>query len=434
MSRFMRLVVFLGGAGWIPQLLGGQAATTQEGQTPPMQSSLGPSPGAIYKSAMHPLDVVRSSLDNWSDAELSALNVGMRKAAAACAQARPEDYSGDDLYDLARLCSLGQEWAGANKAAARYVDSHAQPHRTQAYVLIMNAQMHLGMKEDAFQTANMMLRELPYDAEVAYALRYLKDTLEREGNPGAAALAGNEQQELLDALSKGMPLKAAYGDAVMSVGALYESAMEAAFWQAFEGDAEGAAKAAAACDGRLTNSAGLPDEDRQRIAGIQTQIGLLGKRLPEIRILRSLQGEKAKGEINPNYGVATVLVLFPDWCAQCRKMMKTMTAFAVMNGETPIHAYGLMFAEDGEDAGGNSSLDAAKEVQGTATLLVTRDAAVTLGAVDYPLGIVVDGEGKVRYVGVLPGDAFNGDGYIERVLKRMSAVAATAKRVDAKSP
>jgi len=33
-------------------------------------------------------------------------------------------------------------------------------------------------------------------------------------------------------------------------------------------------------------------------------------------------------------------------------------------------------------------------------------------------------------VGVLPGDAFNGDGYIERVLKRMSAVAAT----EAKQP
>ncbi len=428
MSPFAHFVVLLGLAGWITQLSLGQAATTQEGQTQPSQSNPGPSPGAIYKSAMHPLDVVRSSLGNWSDAELGALNLGMRKAAAACAQAKPEDYSGDELYDFARLCSLGQEWAGANKAAARYVNSRAQPHRTQAYVLSMNAQMHLGMKEDAFQTANLMLRDLPYDAEVAFALLYMKDTLEREGNPGAGALAGNEQQAILDALKKGVPLKAVSGDAVMSVGALYESAMEAAFWQAFEGDEQGAAKTAAACDGAVTDSPGLPDEDRQRIAGVQTQFGLLGKTLPEIKVLRSLRGEKVKAQINPNYGVATVLVLFPDWCAQCRKMMKTLTAFAVVNGETPIHAYGLMFAADAESGGTNASSDAEKDVQGTATLLVTRDAPATLGAFDYPFSVVVDGEGKVRYVGVLPEDAFNGDGYIERVLKRISAVATTDKK------
>jgi hypothetical protein len=63
-----------------------------------------PLPGAIYKDAMHPLDVVRGSMENWSDAELGALAVGMHKAHDACAQAKPEDYTGDDLYDLARLC------------------------------------------------------------------------------------------------------------------------------------------------------------------------------------------------------------------------------------------------------------------------------------------------------------------------------------------
>src|SRR5262249_12112493 len=126
----MRFVVLLGLMGWMAPLLSGQSATqdsvAQEGQLAPSQSPPGPSPGAIYKSAMHPLDVVRISLDNWSDAELAALASGMRKAAAACAQAKPEDYSGEDLYDFARLCSLGQDWSGANNAATRYIESHAQ--------------------------------------------------------------------------------------------------------------------------------------------------------------------------------------------------------------------------------------------------------------------------------------------------------------------
>jgi len=434
MFRFMRFVMLLGLAGWIAALLPGQSATqdtvAQGGQVEPSKPTPGPSPGAVYKSAMHPLDVVRISLDNWSDAELGALASGMRKAAAACARAKPEDYSGEDLYDFARLCSLGQDWTGANSAATRYVDSHAQPHRTQAYVLSMNALMHLGMKQPAVDTAIVMLSQLPYDAEVAYAIQYMKDTLEREGNPMAAALAENEHQALLDSLRRGVPLKAEHSDAVMSVGALYESAMEVAFWERFEGDDQGAAKTVAACDAALADTSGLPDEDRQRIEGVQVKYKLLGAQLPEIKVLRSLQGEKAKPQIDTDYGVATILVLFPDWCAQCRRMMKTVTEFAVVNGNTPIHAYGLMFADDAEGAGANSHSDGAKDLQGTATLLVSRDAAIALGGVDYPLGIVVDSQGKVRYVGVLPGDAFNGDGYIERVLKRMSAVAAT----EAKQP
>src|SRR5580658_8746472 len=55
-------------------------------------------PGETYKQAMHPLDVVRSELGNWSDPELQALSVGVKMARDACDNAKPEDYRGDDLY------------------------------------------------------------------------------------------------------------------------------------------------------------------------------------------------------------------------------------------------------------------------------------------------------------------------------------------------
>jgi hypothetical protein len=380
-------------------------------------------PGAIYKEAMHPLDVVRTSLDNWSDAELGALALGVRKAAEACAQAKPEDYSGDDLYDYARLCSLGQNWAEANNAATRYVDSHAEPHLAQAYALTMNALVHLGSKQLAFQTAIVMLERLPYDAEVAYAIRYLKDVLERGGDTEAIALVRTEHPAIVDALKKSVALTAVHGDAVMSIGALYESAVEKAFWERFDGSDGNAATTVADCDAALATVTALPDDDRQLIASVRTQYGLLGAHLPAIKVTRSLQAERAKAQIDPHYGQATVLVLFPDWCTQCRKVMKTLTAFAVANGHTPIHAYGLMFAEDAGGTANMSHEDAAKDVQGTATLLVAPETSKALGAVDYPLAVVVDHAGIVRYVGVIPGDAFNENGYIERVLTRMAAAA-----------
>jgi len=45
--------------------------------------------------------------------------------------------------------------------------------------------------------------------------------------------------------------------------------------------------------------------------------------------------------------------------------------------------------------------------------------------VDDPLGSVVDSSGTIRFIGVLPGDAFNGNGYIEKVLERMFPKAAS---------
>jgi hypothetical protein len=148
---------------------------------------------------MRPLDVVRMSLGNWSDAELGALGVGMHKAKEACDQANPENYSGDDLYDLARLCSFGQDWNAANTAALNYVRGGLEPHRAQAYALSMNALVHIDAVDLAVQTAREMLRRLPYDAEVAYAIRYMKDTLEQAADPAALALAAQEHPAMVQA-------------------------------------------------------------------------------------------------------------------------------------------------------------------------------------------------------------------------------------------
>jgi hypothetical protein len=386
-------------------------------------------PGAIYKEAMHPLDMVRMSLDNWSDAELGALGVGMHKAKEACDAANPDNYSGDDLYDLARLCSFGQDWNAANTAALDYVRGGLEPHRAQAYALSMNALVHINAIDLAIGTAREMLRKLPYDAEVAYAIRYMKDTLEQSADPEALKLAEQEHVAIVQALAAGVPLKAAHGDAVIGLGPLYDSAMDLAFLQRYAGDAAAAATAVE-IDASLPKAAVLTPEDKQRIDSVRTQYGLLGAQLPSIAATRSLLSATAKAQVNPDFGAATVLVLFPDWCVQCRNMMKTLTAFVVANRDVPIHAYGLMFHD--ESVTGAEPLPEAKlkELQGTATLLVPAETTATFRALDFPLGIVTDKAGLVRFIGVLPSDSFNGDGYIEKVLTRMAAKTAASHKAE----
>jgi thiol-disulfide isomerase/thioredoxin len=381
-------------------------------------------PGAIYKEAMHPLDVVRQSLENWSDSELAALSIGIRMAHEACDKMKPEDYNNDDLYDLAHLCAFGQDWNPATAAALRYLAGRTPEHRAQAYAICVGAYVHLNAIDLAVTTTNQMLRAEPYDAEVAYTVRYMKDYLETAGKPGALKLAEDEHDKIIDALRKGTPLKATFGDAVVNPGLLYEMAMEAAFFERYAGDDVQAAAYLSDVERALPPHAVLTGEDRQEIDSARTQYHLLGTELAHIPVVRSYKTATTKAQIDSSigtsFGAATALVVFPDWCVQCRKMMPTMTQFAEANADTPIYVYGLIFKENGEDTAPSTQ----KELLGTDVLEVSEETAHSFGTADYPLGVVVDHAGVIRFIGALPGDAFNGDGYMEKVITRMVGVLA----------
>ena len=302
-------------------------------------------PGAIYQDAMHPLAVVRASLDNWSEAELAALAVGIQRAREACDAAKPDDYRGEDLYDLANLCAFGQDWSPANEAAQKYMASKAQAHETQAMAISVRALAHIGATDLALNTTYGLLH-FPYDADVAYTVRFMKDSLEHAGSPDALALAGEEHAAIVQALSQPGPLTAAGSDAAISTGALYASAMELAFLNRFAGNSDAAAAAAADADAALQKLTAIPAEDQQEIDEVRTQYHLLGTHLPNVHAIRTLQSASAKPRIDPNFGKATVLVLFSDWCIECRELVKTMTKFAAANSNAPIHVYGLLYPED----------------------------------------------------------------------------------------
>jgi len=340
-------------------------------------------PGALYKDAMHPLEVVRASLDNWSEAELGALAVGMRKAREACDAVKPDDYQGDDLYDLAHLCAFGQDWNPANDAALKYLASLEEPHRSQAYAISVSALAHIGALDLALATTRELLRRQPYDAEVAYTVRYMKDTLEHAGSPQALLLAGEEHSAIVQALRQPGPLRSTRGDTTISTGALYASAMELAFLNYFAGKFDAAAVASVDLDSALQKLTEIPAEDQQEIQHIQTQFQLLGTHLPIVQPIRTLQSAAAKPQIGPDFGVATVLVLFSDWCIECRKLVKTMAQFAIVNRETPIHAYGLLYSEDspadGQDAGKVLRAESERQLAGTPTLEVRAQVADALG-------------------------------------------------------
>lgn len=398
------------------------------GQAPPQaapEAAKLRTPGDVYREAMHPLDVVRNSLDNWSDSELGALAAGMHQAREACSQAKPEDYLGDDLYDLARVCALGQDWNSTYTVAQRYVggDDAAQPvtHRARAYAMEVNALIQMGDLARAVATTREMLTKLPYDAAVSESTGYITTYLEQALDPDALVLALQEHAAVVEALGKGVPLAETNGSDAVSLGSLYESGMQLAFLERYAGADVPAAAVVQGLRSALLKPELLSVEDQRLILAVDTRYALLGEHRPSLEILNSLLSPAAKPVLKRTEGLATVFLLFPEWCTQCRKMVRPMAALSQAKGLTKLAAYALMFQNSAQDAAAPLKDETLKDVQGTSTFLVSPATAAGFGATEFPTGIVEDKLGNIVYVGLLPTNAFAPKGLIEEIVDRKNA-------------
>jgi hypothetical protein len=111
-------------------------------------------------------------------------------------------------------------------------------------------------------------------------------------------------------------------------------------------------------------------------------------------------------------------------------MMKALTEFAAVNRDTPIHAYGLVFADDSVVLGQAAHEENFKQLRGTQALVTLAAVVASFGATDFPLGIVLDGAGRIRFIGAIPVTAFDGDSYVGKVIVRMMRAAGEGLQVD----
>lgn len=398
-----------------------QAQTARStAQTPvaqPMES-----PGNVYKELMQPLDQVRGSLDNWSPAELAALAAGVKRAQEYCGQVAAAGVSGDDLYQLARVCSVGQRWNDADAAASAYIKSASQPYQAHAYAIRVNALLNLKDTTMAVEVARSTLRSVPYDATVDQSMAYLIHFLAMSLDDGALPLARERQPFLLTALESGSALKEQPSD--ISVGTsigtavLYDEGLELAYLEQYAGRQSEAQRTVVALDAVV---AGLPPEkidSQSEIARAREQYALLGKKVPRIQILRYAGPGNPHPRINPNYGTATVLLMFPEWCAQCRKMMQLLSSFLIRNSAYDIHAYGLLALDADETATDPFENDSFKDLLRTPILATPSATLESFGAVSFPFIVITDGTGSIRFLGTVSQNAFDAGGFVEQVVDR----------------
>jgi hypothetical protein len=210
---------------------------------------------------------------------------------------------------------------------------------------------------------------------------------------------------------------------------LYGEGLELAYLEQYAGRQNEAQQAVKALDLALAK---LPTDTVDNQAGIdraREQYALLGEKLPHVAILRYAAPGSPRPRINPNYGSATVLLVFPEWCAQCRRMMQPLNNFLLRNNADEIHAYGLLAMDADEAATDPFQDDKFQDLLHTPTLTTPLSTLETFGAVNFPFVVVADGAGRIRFLGTVAVNAFDAGGYVEQFIEKSILKRASEKSV-----
>ena len=385
-----------------------------DASTSPSNPFLNLSPGAAYREAMQPVEVVHRSIANWSSSEQASLAIAVKNGSVACSAHPASEYFGEDLVDLARLCDLGLNWPATLEATGRYLgDSKNLSQRGEAYALTIDAELRLKDESSALRDAKAMLEALPYDATTASASDEALDYMELRYTADAIALAAKREPLLLAALGRQVPSvdeeKARRPSATPTVAGLYQQATRLATLQQLNGELAQSELTVKTLNDAFSSPVSI--DDRLAIERIVRQYHLLGQPLASLALSASLDGTRHLPQI-PSHDAITVLLVFPDWCAQAIHLAEAIPkgVFTVEKHEASM--YGVL-VETVEQTKPSSPLtwaiDASRNfnpayaeayLRGTQTVAVTSRLLTSLNTLELPLLIGLDQNGIVRYTGV----------------------------------
>jgi hypothetical protein len=404
------------------------------------------SPKAAYDDAIHPLELTRQSMSNWSDTEVGALTVSMAHAKAGCAARDPKTFTGADLIDLARLCALGQSFPTVVDAATRYIAADTpKPQLTSAYASLIDAQLHLKDETAAFTSAQAMLTAVPYDTLTAEALNEAIGFMQFVYTPDALTLALARQPHLLSTLTATAAALTPIpnnpnAEPPQSIHDLYADALAlAALQQLAKAPPASIAATLTTLDAALP--ATLTPDDAIPIALSRRRYALLGQPLPNLAhpthptiphkpvALTTLDLPNSLPDL-PAKNAITALLLFPDWCAQCLRMATKLpqTVFTVAGHEA--YLYGLLAqtfppnpppTTQSTVAKPFTPADAANDLAGTPTLIVDPSFLDQFAVTDVPFLIITDTQGILRVLQPVSDDAINSGGTIDAAIARVGA-------------
>jgi hypothetical protein len=382
---------------------------------------------------MHPLEVTRHSIANWSDIEIQSLKVAIERATIACKARDPKTFTGDALVDLAHLCALGLEWPAVVQSTTLYIaaDEPSKPLLNQAYAAQIDAELHLKDEASALAGAEAMLRLMPYDALAAEVVDEAITYMQFVHTTDALALDTLREPLLLAQIrGRNTPPDPAAAPAPassyppQSINYLYSTGLGFAALQQLAGRPEAARATVAALDAALP--AGLTPDDTLPIAAARKRYALLGQPLPAITMLASLAMPNKLPELPAPHAI-TSLLLFPDWCAQCVRMGGQFPQSVFLVEKHEAYFYGL-FAETmphpqrAPSNDGTPPKPTPRELLSeTPTVVVPPSVIDQFAAADFPFLIIADSHGIIRVLQPVDQDALQSGDTLDTAVARVGA-------------
>ncbi len=420
------------------------AAGLAQNPTPTPQLS----PKAAYDNAIHPLEITRNSMSNWSDTEIAAFELSVDRANAECAARNPASYTGANLIDIGKLCALGQNYPAVIEASSLYIAADApKPQLAQAYARLIDAQLHIKDEPAAFHSAQAMLLAVPCDTLTAEAINEAINFMQFVYTPDALTLALTREPRLLALMAAtahathSTLTTPAYPNAepAQSLHDLYADGVGlAALQQLAKAPPASIAATLNALDAVLPST--LSPDDAIPIELTRRRYALLGQPLPDLDHpthpadprkpvhLTTLDIGRRLPQI-PARNAITALLLFPDWCAACVRMdtKAPRTVFTVAGHEAYI--YGLLAQTVPPNpprtrpttVAAIAAADAANYLRGTPTLIVDPSFLDQFAVDAVPVLIVTDAQGIVRVVQPVSDDAINPGGTIDSAIAYVGA-------------
>lgn len=354
---------------------------------------------------MQPLESTRAQVANWSDAEIAALKVTITRAADSCQAHHPEEFDGDPLIDLAKLCALGQSWPAVVQSTTRYISAadNSKPRLGEAYAAQIDANLHLKDQASALAGAHAMLNAVPYNALTAQAIGEVLAYMQFAYTSDAIALATLRQPLVLAnmkaaAASAASPASSPSNEpAPQSIHELYDDGLTLASLQQLAGKPDAAHDTLATLDASLPAS--LNSDDLIPITASRRRYALLGHPLPGIRLAVYLRHPDPLPQI-PATNAITALLLFPDWCAQCVRMGKSFpeTVFTVAGHEA--YLYGVLDEtvppNKTPSSDGFNPADSSLLLEQTPTLVIPGADFDRFAVNGFPFLVITDSHGVVR--------------------------------------
>ena len=319
------------------------------------------------------------------------------------------------------------------------------PSLATAFDYSVQALLHLSDPISAKGAAETMLHTVPYDDLVSEATSLAARYLQFAGSEDEALALLAERQPIVLALLQEQAAPAASGSTsspsaqnphpALPVHLLYADAIALPALQQYARQITAAAASFAQVEAALPTS--LSPDDAILTAESRRQYLLLGSPLPRLAPFAWLLSPRfaLPHDLDSNFGSATVLFLFPDWCG-CVGMGSEFASAVERLQKKGVRFYALLAqasappppaapaAKTVRPAAARAPVakatdpiqpirkaTAAEYLTGTPTLVVPNATLDTFVATDFPLIVVTDYRGIVRAIQTAPQNALR-EGYL----------------------